>query len=266
MRKVIYLLLVFISLIILTIRFGSVPLSKILGLEPRAGLRVEASQEAKVFIDQKEVGKTPFQGEDFSPGDHLVSMQVDSSNWQGYVGLNNGTLSVVNRDLAQTPASSSGEIITLVPGSGATVISTPSQSEVEVDGKSYGVTPVSVNDLVSGEHVFIISHNNFLKRSIRAVLAPGYNLNLVVDLAISEADFTKITTVPIQTSQQVVVKATPTGFLRVRAQASVTSREIARVNPGDILTLLDEQGSWDKVKLSDGKEGFISSSYVEKKN
>ena len=264
MRKIIFLILVFLSLIILAIRFGSTPLSKFLGFEPRAGIRVQANQEAKVLIDQKDVGKTPFQGEDFTPGDHLVSMQVDNSSWQGYVKLNKGTLSVVNRDLTETQASSSGEIITLEPGSGATIISTPTQSDVEVDGKLYGQTPLLIKDLPSGEHTFLISHSNFLKRSIRAVLAAGYNLNLTVDLAISEADFTKITTVPIQNNQQVVVKATPTGFLRVRAEPSVSGSEVGRVNPGDILTLLEEQGSWDKVKLPDGKEGFISVSYVEK--
>lgn len=240
-------------------------MSKFLGLEPRAGIRVQANQEAKVSIDQKDVGKTPFQGEDFIPGDHLVSLQADNSRWQGYVKLNRGTLSVVNRDLTETQASSSGEIITLEPGSGATVISTPTQSDVEVDGKGYGQTPLLIKDLASGEHTFLISHNNFLKRSIRAVLAVGYNLNLVVDLAISETDFTKITTVPIQTSMRVVVKDTPTGFLRVRAQPSVSSSEVGRINPGDILTLLEEVGSWDKIKLSSGKEGFISASYVEKK-
>ncbi len=265
MRRVIFALLVFVSLIILIIRFGSSPLSKILGLESRAGVRVEASQEAKVLIDQKEVGKTPFQSEDLAPGDHLISLQASSSNWQGYIKLNSGTLSVVNRDLAETAASSSGELITLEPGIGATIISTPTQADVEIDGKSYGQTPILIKDLAPGEHVFLISHNNFLKRSIRAVLAPGYNLNLIVDLAISETDFTKITSVPIQSSKQLVVKATPTGFLRVRAEPSLSSREIARVNPGDILTLLEEKDSWDKVKLSDGKEGYISASYVEKK-
>ena len=266
MRKAAYFLLIFLSLILLLIRFGTKPIMDIFGLQPRAGLRVEASQEANVSIDGKEMGKTPFQGEDFKPGDYLVVLKKDDSFWQGYVKLNSGTLSVVNRELASTQASSSGEIITLQKGRGVTIISNPSQSEVSVDGKSYGRTPVQITDLSAGEHLFLISHLNFLKRSIRAVLAPEYNLNLIVDLAISSADFTQVATVPIESSPQVIIKQTPTGFLRVRASPSLESNEVGRVSPGDTLTLLEEISSWYKIRLPDGKEGYISSSYADKKS
>lgn len=266
MRKVILILLSFISLVLLLIRFGSEPLSKVLGLQPRAGIRVEANTEAKVYIDEKEIGKTPYQVEELLPGDHLVKVETNSSFWQGYVKLNSGTLSVVNRELAQTAASSSGEVITLEKGQGATIISTPDKADVEIDGKAYGKTPLFVSNLLPGEHIFLVSHNNFLKRSIRAMLAPGFNLNLNIDLAIAEADFTKISTIPLQSSKQVTVLQTPTNFLRVRSGASLNSPEVARVKPGDTLILLEELPSWDRVRLPDGKEGYVSSSFVEKKD
>lgn len=265
MRKTLYFLLVFISLLLIGLRFGIKPLSLTLGIGSYAGLRIQTNKEAKVFIDQRDLGKTPFQAEDLPSGEHLVVLDDGVSRWQGYIKLTDGTLAVINRSLEQTPASSSGEIITLEKGQGGTVISTPTSSDVELDGKLVGKTPLRLENLTSGEHLFIVSHNNFQKRSIRVVAAEGYNLNLSVDLAISDVDFTKTSTTPIQASPQVVIKPTPTGFLRVRAAASVASREIARVEPGQTLVVLEELSGWYKIRLPDGKEGYISSSYADKK-
>jgi len=59
---------------------------------------------------------------------------------------------------------------------------------------------------------------------------------------------------------------TPSGFLRVRAQGSTGSSEIARVKPGDKLLFVsqDTAGDWYQV-LYDGKnKGWISSQYAKK--
>lgn len=266
MKKALFLILIFVSLIILILRFGSPYLVEFLKLQPRVGIRIEANPKARVVLEGKDLGETPFQDENLTAGEYLIKLESDSGSWQGYVKLTGGTLSVINRDLAQTPASSSGEIITLEKGNGATIISTPQGADVEVDGKPVGKTPLLLTSLAEGEHLFLISHNNFLKRNIRALVVKDYNLNINIDLAISEADFTQITTSPIQVSKEVVVKVTPTGFLRVRAGPNISSSEIARVAPGDILTLIEELSSWMKVRLPNGKEGYVSVSFVEKHN
>ncbi len=266
MRKAILLILILISSIILIIRLGSKPLIEYLNLQPKAGLLVESNPTADVYINDNPFGKTPFQKEDLVAGEYLIELKGDQVSWRGYVKLSSGTLAVINRDLAQTQAASSGEVITLEEGDGVTVVSTPSQADVEIDGKFMGRTPIRINDISEGDHQFIISHNNFLKRSIRAVLTKGYNLNLKVDLAISEIDFTKIQSEPIESSLRVTVKQTPLGFLRVRSEPSISGAEIARVKSGEVLTLIEENASWVKVRLDDGKEGFVSAQYIEKNN
>lgn len=272
MRKVVVVILIFVSLVVLTIRFATDPLVGLLGLKGRAGLRVESTPKAKVLIDNRAVGTTPFLDENLTEGEYLVSLATlteatDSArgSWQGYVRLNSGTLAVVNRELMTSPAASSGEVITLEKGGGVTIISSPSNAEVMADGRLLGRTPLSLTAIPSGEHQFLISRESFLKRSIRATVVDGFNLTLQVDLAISEADLTKIPTVPMTASQQVVVRQTPTGFLRVRSNPSVESVEIARVLPGDELTLLEEFPNWNRIRLPDGKEGYVSSTYTEKK-
>lgn len=271
MRKVLLIVLVFVSLISILFQFGGKPLGKVLGVQSRSGLQIDSSIKSKVVIGDKELGETPYSNSDLTEGEILVTLNPETEGtmsavpWKGYVKLNPGTLTVVNRDLADSTQASSGEVITLEKGKGVTVVSTPSQAELNVDGVDVGRTPITLSDLPSGDHQFILSRENFVKRSIRAKLVDGYNLVLTVDLAISDADLTKLPTVPISSNTQVVIKSTPTGFLRVRETASTNSKEVAQVKPGDVVTLLDEQPNWDRIRTSDGKEGYISSAYAEKK-
>ncbi len=272
MKKVIVILLVFISLISIIFQFGAKPLGKVLGIQSRSGIKVESTQKAKIFLNNEEKGETPFQDDNLSSGDYLITLkplEVSSSSasvfWEGYAKLNPGTLTVVNREITDKKETASGEIIALEVGAGSTVISTPTDAEVIIDGVLKGRTPVSIPDLTPGEHQFIISKDNFLKRSIRAKVLDGYKLVLTVDLSISEADLTKIPTAPITQTTQIIIKKTPTGFLRVREKSNINSKEIAQVKVGETLVLLEEIPNWNRVRLSDGKEGWVSSSYTEKK-
>lgn len=264
MRKKIFIIFVVISLILLILRLASVRINEYIASTERSGVRVDSNPGGVVYIDSKEWGKTPYQKEDLKKGDHLVEVRGEALSWKGYVKLNPGTLTVVNRDLNQSSISASGETISLEKGKGVIVISNPTGADVEIDGTLKGQTPMQIGDLVAGEHQFILSKADFTSRSIRSVITDGYKLNMNVDLAVSEIDITKTPTVPIQTVQQVKVLSTPVGFLRVRAEADVNSEEVGRVSPGDKLPLLSEVSGWKKVRLSDGKEGFVSSQYVEK--
>lgn len=173
-------------------------------------------------------------------GEQLITLKTDSVTWQGYVKLNPGTLTVVNRDLEPTEASSAGEVITLEKGTGVTVLSNPAGSDVQVDGQSVGKTPISLSSLKAGEHIFLLSHPSYVKRSIRATSVDGYDLTLSVDLALSEADLSQDNTPAVAQPVQLVVKQTPTGFLNIRSQASDTAQKVGQVSSGDTLTLLEE--------------------------
>lgn len=271
MRKVLIILLVFISLVGMVIWYGARPLLNLSGVHGRAGLRIESSPKSKVSINGKESGSTPYQNENLSAGEYLISLEVSEStasskpSWSGYVRLNPGTLSVVNRELNEQKSAQSGEVITLDQGRGATITSTPPGADVMIDGKFLGRTPLSLSSLGSGEHQFLISKENFLKRSIRSTIVDDFNLNLSVDLAIAEADLTKLPVIPVSSSAEVIVKQTPTGFLNVRSSASTNGKIVAKVNPGDTLVLLEELPNWDRIRTADGKEGYVASSFVEKK-
>jgi len=62
----------------------------------------------------------------------------------------------------------------------------------------------------------------------------------------------------------VVIKDTPTGWLKVRQEGNSTATEITKVNPGEKYTYLEANDSgWYKITLTNGDEGWISSKYAE---
>lgn len=264
MKKTIILLLSLISVLVLLVRFSPNILELVFGIKPKSGLSILSQPtEATVFIDGEEVGKTPYESKDLVVKQYIIKLEKDQALWQGKVSLNSGALTVINRDLAEEIASSSGEILSLEKGRGITVVSNPNNAEVEIDGNYFGKTPLSVN-IDSGVHTVAVSHPSFLSRSIRAILPEDYNLVVLVDLALSEADLTAVTTPVIYETQQLVAKDTPTGFLRVRDKPSLNGKEIGRVKPKDTLILLEEAGEWMRIRTGEGLEGYVSAIYVEK--
>lgn len=269
-KRGIFFTLVLLSVIVLALRLTNQWGASFFQANTKSGVRVLSSPSGgSVYIDDKLVGKTPYEDQSLQPKEYQFKIVQETAtasglfSWQGKVKLSDGTLTVINRDLTKDMASAAGEVITLEKGQGVTVISSPGGSTVEIDNKSYGVTPLSV-DIPAGEHTFVLKRSSYLNRSIVAQLTDNYNLVLNVDLALSEADLTEIPAPVITQTQQIVVKDTPNGFLRIREKADLNSREIARVAPGDKLILLEEQGQWDRVRLPDGKEGFASASFLEK--
>lgn len=266
MRKIIIWFLVLISLSALLLRYSNKWTEIFLGIKPVSGISILSEPtDAAVFIDNKEVGKTPYSEKNLEVRDYLVKIEKDKASWTGKVRLTEGTVTVINRDLANDLASSGGEVLILEKGKGLTIISNPSDSDVEVDGKTIGRTPITI-DVPKGEHNILLSHANYLKRSIKVDLPEGFNLAVTVDLALSEADLSTIATPVITQTPEVLVKNTPTGFLRVRDKPTLNGKEITQLRPGDKLILLEEQGEWYRVRMNNGTEGYASSAYLEKIN
>lgn len=264
MRKTLLIILLGISLLALGAKFANFA-PGILGIRENTGIRVFSSPDgADVLLDNQIVGKTPYQNDSLEAKEMRVKLQSEVGSWEGQVRLGSRTVAVVNRTLAKDKTAQAGETLTLEAGQGVSVISSPSTSVIEVDGQALGQTP-GFYQVTSGDHTFLISHPGFLNRSIKATVPLGYRLVISADLAVSEVETPTPSPSPPASVPTVLVKSTPTGFLRVRDQASISGKEIAQVKPGDELELLEELNGWDKVKLKDGTEGFVSSQYVSKK-
>lgn len=263
MKKILITVILAVSLLILIVKFASF-LPRALGIKETAGIRVQTIPDgAEVIINGQSLGKTPFENDSLESGEINLKLTSEAGSWEGKFKLGGRTITFVSRDLSKDSISSAGEILSLEEGSGVTVISSPANATVEVDGKILGQTPDTF-EISSGEHTFVISHEGFINRSIKASVTEGYNLKLTVDLAAAEVESLAASPSPLPTTSMVRVTSTPTGFLRVRDKPSTAGEEIARVSPGDELQVIEEEGSWTKVKLPDGKEGYVSNQYITK--
>ncbi len=73
-----------------------------------------------------------------------------------------------------------------------------------------------------------------------------------------------VSTTPGATGGMIIITDTPTGFLRVRDQASASGAEVAQVKPGDTFTSLEESNGWIKIEYVKGKQGWVSATYTKK--
>lgn len=264
MKKKIFIFLLILSVLALILRFGVPLIANFWQDQTKSGLKIISTPESDVFIDDKEMGRTPYENNDLKVGEYKIKLQARESVWQGMIPTTIGTVSILNRDLAPSIASSSGEALILKKGKGVFLTSTPTNAEVEIEGKIYGNTPLLISDLAPSEYVFLFSHPGYSKRQIKAVLPPQMQLNINTDLAVAEVDLGVNSNIPKVSSEvKVVVKQTPTGFLRVRDKPSTAGKELTRVSAGESLILLEE-GTWDKVRTEGGTIGYVSGVYITK--
>jgi len=257
----------------------------------RAGLKIESTPQATVFLDGKEVGKTPFEDKELVVGEKILKLVPEDPNlfsWETKINLTGGALSFVERKFGENEALSSFEIITLekLESSKKTafsITSNPSSCLVKVDGQEKGFTPLSLEDLTEGSHTVVLSSPSFeeARASIQAV--PGFRTILNFKLAQEEETEEKIEEEEKEDEEKdkigeaekaeeeiarpyVEIKETPTGWLRVRMGPSITATDSGnKVNPGDKFPLLDEESGWYKIVYGeDDEEGWISGQYAEK--
>lgn len=267
MKKSLYLILATMAAILLLTKLISLSMETLFSSPASTSLRVVSTPAgADVYLEGNLKGKTPYEGGNLKNSSVIVKIVSQQGQWEGKVVLNAGTWTVIQRDLTADPQTQAGEILTLQTGEGLSVISSPDQAVVEVDGKSMGETPLKLN-LPQGEYIFVVKKDNFLQRTIKATIPENYQLTLNVDLALTEGVDLSVANLPTQSmSTMIKILPTPTGFLRVRDKPSLSGKELARVKPGDELLFLEEENNWFKVRLPNGLEGHISSTYGQKQN
>ncbi len=263
--------------------------------KPNAGLKVQTTPVSLVFVDNVQVGQTPLE-KVYRPGEislKIIPTATDSAmaSYQTKVQLNAQTFTVIRRDFGPTEAQTAGEIITLEQqqnkqASLSIISSIPDAASVTLDGQPQGFTEVWIPSTTPGDHQIVVSAPGFLTRTISAKTVAGHkliiNVKLAAQLDIAPTPTPEITATvsatpkispkitpkvtPVLGKSYVVIKDTPTGFLRVRSKPSSAGTELGQVQPGDQLPLLDSQAGWYLVEVSlpATSSGWISGQYATK--
>jgi hypothetical protein len=253
----------------------------------KGALQVTSNPKSKVYLDGKLIGETPLckcdAKQTIPVGTHTIRLIPNTGNFLSFedkITISSSVLTVVDRNFGEG-AFSSGSIISLTPindkkDAQLSVVTFPDKTLLTLDNTQSpsGVSPLLLKNLTESDHELKIAKEGYLDKVLRIRAVNGYRLEAIITLSVLpdtssgsaflEASQTPTPTVVASPSAQITVLSTPTGFLRVREDASISSVEIGRVNPGEKYEFVEEKTGWYKIKLTDGKVGWVSSQYSTK--
>lgn len=255
------------------------------GRSQKGALQVTSAPESKIYLNDTYLGQTPLckcEASDMLPaGEYtikLVPIDKSLSEFQEKVTISEAVLTVVDRKFGKNSLSE-GSIISLSPLSDKKkiellVASFPQGSTVLLDNNTIGTSPLLYKNPTESDHVLKVRKDGYKEKTIRIRTPMGYKLTVAVYLGIDpdkkpvkeeESVTTSADPTPSSSQAKIFILDTPTGFLRVRETNSTGATEIGRVNPGESYPFVSEQPGWLQITLTNGKSGWISSDYAEKK-
>jgi len=248
-------------------------------------LKIVSSPSSSVFIDNVALGKTPYENK-YKVGEYILKLipegsATETASWQGKIKVFRNALTYVNRELGSSDITSAGEVFTISkmekPGKNSQygeiyVETEPAGAIVYLNNEEKGIAPLVLADVIKGEHEISVFMPGFFRRTQKINVEGGYRINAVFKLAIDQSQEQVIkstgekeaTAGATITKSNILIKDTPTGWLRVREEPTLNASESGKVNPGEKFPLLEEQEGWYKIKMAT-MEGWISSVYSEKK-
>ncbi|WKZ25326.1 MAG: PEGA domain-containing protein [bacterium] len=278
------LISIFLALLgILVVGYGGL---SFLGLfkDQESGILVEADPESIVYINEQEVGRTPYEA-NLSAGEITLRVKpIDTGiildDYETKINLTSGVRTIVKRTFKDVEEFSSGVVVSFEKLGGSesyiTVVSVPDNAQVIVDNKIVGYTPLRVK-MPAGDHNLIVSSDKYLEKSLPIRVYAGYKLTASVKLAKSDVVESQIIeelsgSTDIEGLGKIKVNQTDIGFLRVRSGANTGFPEIGQVKPDEEYEILeiDENGIWYKIEFvgteGESQAGWVSAEFVTKLN
>src|SRR3989338_8584916 len=150
-----------------------------------SGLKVVSEPVSSIFLDDKLIGKTPYDDK-YAQGEYVIKLipqdaSVNAISWQTKIKLNPAVLTYVNKELGSSELTSPGEIVFLEKLTGNEsqiyVSSNPDAAKVTIDGLEKGITPLTYPNAQGGEHDIAVSSTGFMGRTVRVQVIPGYQIS-----------------------------------------------------------------------------------------
>lgn len=264
-----------------------------------AGLEINTTPAAAVFLNGDNLGPTPYKNAKVTPGTYSLRLLPDDSSLLPYetsLTLDPGVSTVITRTFAATEPDSSGYSLSLVEDvAGKTylsVITDPDSVNLNVDGTPRGFAPLSKFELNPGSHTVRLTSPGYVEQSLPVNTVKGFNLVVNVKMAgdtinlaaapsatpsslaspapsAAASGSPKPSSTPTLTLERpyVTVSDSPdiasTGGLNVRKEPSASSDPLGKAKIGEKLKYLGETtpAGWHKVEF-EGTPGYVSGKYV----
>lgn len=240
----------------------------------RGALQVTSQPKSRVYLNGKFLGDTPLCKCELKDmiltGEYKVRLVPENEEFDPFenkITISPRVLTVVDRTFNKDGAASAS-LISLKKISKKDleleIISFPDKAKVFLDNNVTGFTPVRLSNLTESDHEIKLTRDGYQDKTVRIRTIKGFRLETQVFLGVIPSSQSQLDTSKTVQVTKVLILSTPTGFLRVREDATTGSREIARVSPGEKYDLIEEGNGWFKIKLKDGKEGWVSTQYAQK--
>lgn len=240
----------------------------------KSGIEIMSNPPAKVYLDGKEAGMSPYKNTSLKPGGVVVKLVNSKGQWERKVELKNNVNTVIKWEFGDNEKESGGYVLSMEKTgdskrAGLLVNSQPDKTAVSIDNEIKGYAPTKLEDIGEGDRQLSLSFPGYKNINVFLKAIKGYELTIDANLAKEPvkqeegATTTEITPMPAVNSRMALILETETGWLRVRESASSGSAEVARVNPGGKYKVLEENGDWVKIEISSNKSGWVSAKYVE---
>lgn len=250
-----------------------------------SGVNLNTTPSSTVIINGQEVGKTPFR-DFYKPGKYIVRLVPEGSGellpLDQEVYLEKGMELIVRHNFDAIQERSFGYSIFFEKASSnvsaMNIITNPVGADIVIDGTPRSKAPYYTPSLTPGSHQVEIKKEGFEQVTLDVNLVNGYQLNLRTNLSVSDSQAKpQVTPNPTPTLVDrglgfVEVSDTPTGFLRIRSEASSLGSEVGKAIPGEkyVLIDIDPKTGWFKIEYrlesseDSIKEGWISNQYAKR--
>ncbi|MFA6007246.1 MAG: PEGA domain-containing protein [Candidatus Shapirobacteria bacterium] len=232
----------------------------------RSGVEIISAPIAKVYLNGKEVGMTPYKNNNLKTGVNEIKLDDGAGkSWGREIKLENNVSTVINWDFSDKNQDS-GYILSMENNreKGSILVSSiPSGAAVNIEGELKGYTPIKIDNLESGNKNIIIGDSGYKSVDLIVKIVDGYQL--IIDSKLKkESVAITVSPTPTVIKTMIKIKETETGWLRVRKSDNNNSEEIDRVKPGEEYEMISEENDWYQIKINDTENGWISTKYAEK--
>lgn len=263
-------LLIIAALVLLLMGSGVFIFLKVRGGETKAKavLKVTSTPAATIFLDNQNIGKTPFEDK-VDPGEFTLKLIPESTvdtvvSWEGRIKLSPNLLTYINRDLGDSDLTTSGEMLLLEKISGGkskiAIISTPDAAKVKLSGVEKGTTPVVLENLDPGNYELSVFSSGFKERMVKVKTTAGFKLTAEFQLAVSSeknASSSPVVSPMPETTPKSTPKTSPRTSAKTSPEASTSATPRPKATPPakPYVEILDTPTGFLRVRKDPGTSG-----------
>jgi hypothetical protein len=236
---------------------------------------------AKVFVDNTEIGTTPFSTANLSDGEYELRVEKPGFEAQtARIKIQKGFKLNVVMKMFPLPVPMT---VSLLEGADNLYDVYSSDSLVTSDAPSWTRAVVywnrtrGVNLSGAGVNKDLV-FDYFIDYTGRVYDKEGNDITGITDMGevtkgaylrkvaegpgLSEAAKTALESLKVVIGRKATIKPTGTGWLNVRSTPGLNGEVLTKVNVGESFGILEEGTNWVKIRVSTDVEGWVSSTYV----